>query len=102
MLHAESATGNWAVAWRFHLAVRICLGAMYVFCGAVRSVGTAHVQCLLLQIGFLYLRYVLDPRTIWDWLQYYIKDREVRGLGAEHLTQTVYVGLLTGFCDSQA
>jgi PRP38 family len=30
-----------------------------------------------LQIGFLYLRYVLDPRTIWDWLQYYVKDHEV-------------------------
>lgn len=32
---------------------------------------------LALQIGFLYLRYVLDPRTIWDWLQYYVKDHEV-------------------------
>ena len=32
---------------------------------------------LPLQIGFLYLRYVLDPRTIWDWLQYYVKDHEV-------------------------
>ncbi len=30
------------------------------------------------QAGFLYLRYVLNPRQIWDWLQYYIKDREVR------------------------
>ena len=36
------------------------------------------VSTLLLPIGFLYLRYVLDPRTIWDWLQYYIKDHEVR------------------------
>jgi PRP38 family len=32
---------------------------------------------LPLQTGFLYLRYVLDPRTIWDWLQYYVKDHEV-------------------------
>ena len=28
-------------------------------------------------MGFLYLRYVLNPRSIWDWLQYYIKDPEV-------------------------
>lgn len=30
------------------------------------------------QLGFLYLRYVLNPRGIWEWLQYYIKDHEVR------------------------
>lgn len=27
-------------------------------------------------LGFLYLRYVLNPRLVWDWLQYYINDQE--------------------------
>lgn len=31
----------------------------------------------VVQLGFLYLRYVVNPRQIWDWLQYYIEDREV-------------------------
>ena len=44
---------------------------------------------LPLQIGFLYLRYVLDPRTIWDWLQYYVKDHEVCADHSEKLTSTV-------------
>ena len=30
-----------------------------------------------MQFGFLYLRYVVNPRSTWDWLQYYIKDSEV-------------------------
>lgn len=29
------------------------------------------------QLGFLYLRYVLNPRQVWEWLQYYINDQEV-------------------------
>lgn len=31
----------------------------------------------VLQLGFLYLRYVLNPRQVWEWLQYYINDQEV-------------------------
>ena len=30
-----------------------------------------------LQIGFLYLRYVGNPKTLWQWLQPYVKDSEV-------------------------
>jgi len=30
------------------------------------------------QIGFLYLRYVGSPRTLWDWVQPYVRDSEVR------------------------
>jgi PRP38 family len=59
---------------------------------AVAHVNIQHTKCVVarlstgafLQIGFLYLRYVLDPRTIWDWLQYYIKDHEVRHMCIRH------------------
>ncbi|KAJ7298741.1 hypothetical protein O6H91_Y444600 [Diphasiastrum complanatum] len=27
-------------------------------------------------IGFLYLRYVGDPKTLWDWFEQYVKDEE--------------------------
>lgn len=30
-----------------------------------------------LQIGFLYLRYSADPKTLWTWYEPYIKDDEV-------------------------
>ena len=30
-----------------------------------------------LQIGFLYLRYAADPKTLWTWFEPYIKDEEV-------------------------
>jgi len=30
-----------------------------------------------MQIGFLYLRYVGSPRTLWDWVQPYVRDSEV-------------------------
>lgn len=30
------------------------------------------------QLGFLYLRYVCDPRNLWNWFQGYIDDKEVR------------------------
>lgn len=29
------------------------------------------------QIGFLYLRYVADPKTLWNWFEPYVKDEEV-------------------------
>ena len=29
-----------------------------------------------IQIGFLYLRYVGDPKHLWQWLQDYIEDEE--------------------------
>lgn len=30
------------------------------------------------QIGFLYLRYAANPRNIWEWIQPYVRDSEVR------------------------
>ena len=29
------------------------------------------------QVGFLYLRYVANPRTLWEWIQPYVRDSEV-------------------------
>ena len=29
------------------------------------------------QVGFLYLRYVGPPKTLWQWLAPYVKDDEV-------------------------
>jgi hypothetical protein len=31
----------------------------------------------MLQVGFLYLRYVGNPRELWEWIQPYVKDHEV-------------------------
>ena len=31
-----------------------------------------------MQIGFLYLRYVADPKTLWNWFESYVRDMEVR------------------------
>ena len=28
-------------------------------------------------MGFLYIRYVANPRTIWGWIQPYVRDEEV-------------------------
>lgn len=33
------------------------------------------------QIGFLYLRYVCDPKNLWSWYEPYVSDSEV-GCGA--------------------
>ncbi len=30
------------------------------------------------QVGFLYLRYVCDPRKLWNWYHKYLRDSEVR------------------------
>lgn len=32
---------------------------------------------MILQVGFLYLRYAADPKTLWGWFEPYIKDEEV-------------------------
>lgn len=29
------------------------------------------------QVGFLYLRYVCDPRKLWNWFKPYMRDEEV-------------------------
>jgi hypothetical protein len=36
-----------------------------------------------LQIGFLYLRYVCDPRNLWNWFKGYVEDKEVGPPGGE-------------------
>ena len=30
-----------------------------------------------LQVGFLYCRYLQNPRKIWEWIEGYLGDREV-------------------------
>ena len=52
---------------------------MRVCVPSVRRLRVPRVTCPsdAVQMGFLYLRYVLNPRQVWDWLQYYIKDHEV-------------------------
>ena len=30
-----------------------------------------------LQVGFLYLRFVLNPRKVWEWIEPYLGDPEV-------------------------
>ncbi|KAI9118098.1 hypothetical protein K1719_010430 [Acacia pycnantha] len=32
-----------------------------------------------MEIGFLYLRYVGDPKTLWKWFEPYVRDDEVVG-----------------------
>jgi pre-mRNA-splicing factor 38B len=35
------------------------------------------IVIFILQIGFLYLRYAADPKTLWTWYEPYIEDDEV-------------------------
>lgn len=32
----------------------------------------------VLQIGFLYLRYAGESKTLWNWFEPYVKDEEVK------------------------
>jgi hypothetical protein len=43
---------------------------------------------LLAQVGFLYLRYVCDPRKLWEWLRDYVDDKEVGALA--HSSQQLW------------
>lgn len=36
----------------------------------------------VLQVGFLYLRYAADPKTLWSWFEPYIQDDEVLHLSS--------------------
>lgn len=40
---------------------------------------TSHLLIIatFLQVGFLYLRYVANPRTLWEWIKPYVRDSEV-------------------------
>lgn len=56
---------------------------------------TCLVLCTAAQVGFLYLRYVADPRQLWSWLGPYCDDKEVRpGLDPLYL--------VVGWCESGA
>ncbi len=46
-----------------------------------------------LQVGFLYLRYVLNPRKVWEWIEPYLGDHEV---GAGLCRRTMRI--CSGFC----
>ncbi|CAK0783684.1 hypothetical protein CVIRNUC_006883 [Coccomyxa viridis] len=43
-------------------------------------------------VGFLYLRYVGNPRTLWDWIQPYVKDHEEIKPSPEGHGRTVSMG----------
>ena len=45
-------------------------------CG-VLSVPQWAEQRVVVQIGFLYLRYVGDPKELWDWYEPYFPDEQV-------------------------
>lgn len=67
----------------------ICSKSVDVF-GACQPL-LVNLVSFVSQLGFLYLRYVLNPRSVWDWLQYYIKDHEVRFCASER-SANVQVG----------
>ena len=53
---------------------------------ALDTVSLARVLIsLMLQVGFLYLRYVGEPRGLWAWLRNHVQDREVCRLTSNHL-----------------
>ena len=42
----------------------------------------------LAQVGFLYLRYVADPRTLWSWFEEFLRDTEARSHAPEALSSS--------------
>ena len=40
--------------------------------GLLKHEDSPYIRC----IGFLYLRYVADPKTLWGWFKPYVKDDE--------------------------
>ncbi len=50
------------------------------------------------QIGLLYLRYVGNPKQIWDWFMKYIRDTEVGDWGATntHVQIHMHTNITTG------
>ncbi|XP_030952944.1 pre-mRNA splicing factor SR-like 1 isoform X3 [Quercus lobata] len=41
--------------------------------GLLKHTDSPYIRC----IGFLYLRYAADPKTLWNWFEPYVKDEEV-------------------------
>jgi hypothetical protein len=75
--------GVWEVMFVLHfISMFVLLCVFFMLQQLVWSV--LHVHCfwsnhrvLNVQVGFLYLRYVADAKTLWTWYEPYIKDDEV-------------------------
>ncbi|EMS52731.1 hypothetical protein TRIUR3_17316 [Triticum urartu] len=59
----------------------------------IRAVTLMEYSYFLQQIGFLYLRYAADPKTLWTWYEPYIQDDEEfsPGSNGKMTTMGVYV-----------
>ena len=54
-----------------------------------------------MQVGFLYLRYVCNPRDLWGWCERYVTDPEVSSDGGGRRSTVgvrVVLGVLTHCC----
>lgn len=54
---------------------------------------------VVLQVGFLYIRYVANPRTLWEWIAPYVRDSEVCLL---YLHTVCVIPARALFCASQS
>jgi hypothetical protein len=74
-------------AWRGVIAAASAPGGcLRVFETPTLEMLSAHADalCTRHQVGFLYLRYVGEPRSLWSWFEEFLNDREAR----THATQT--------------
>lgn len=57
--------------------------------GLLKHEDSPYIRC----VGFLYLRYVADPKTLWGWFEPYVKDEEEfsPGSNGRMTTMGVYV-----------
>lgn len=62
------------------LFVNVSLDGMSVFHRQFMAPDVLGRECTVtmnLQVGFLYLRYVADPKQLWSWFEDYLQDDEV-------------------------
>ncbi|PSS21443.1 Pre-mRNA-splicing factor 38B like [Actinidia chinensis var. chinensis] len=57
--------------------------------GLLKHPDSPYIRC----VGFLYLRYAADPKTLWNWFEPYVKDEEEfsPGSNGQMTTMGVYV-----------
>ncbi|KAL7192708.1 hypothetical protein ACSBR2_024511 [Camellia fascicularis] len=57
--------------------------------GLLKHQDSPYIRC----VGFLYLRYAADPKTLWNWFEPYVKDEEEfsPGSSGQMTTMGVYV-----------
>ncbi|CAL5373762.1 unnamed protein product [Camellia sinensis] len=57
--------------------------------GLLKHQDSPYIRC----VGFLYLRYAADPKTLWNWFESYVKDEEEfsPGSNGQMTTMGVYV-----------